>query len=278
MNNQLLEGPKLQLDIVELLIKLRLKRIVILGEIARMFHSILIQEKHLDYFRFLWRFDEEDTPKIYRFLTLLMRAKSSPYLAIATVHYHLQKIAREQPHNELICKLLLNSTYVDDTIGSVDTVMEAMLVRSIATDIFSQMKMKIRKWATNSQELLKTLPEDDRYPFEPIGKSGQDEKFTFQETIDDSNIIIKDTKCLGMSWNPRSDSLHYQTYGTLQQVKSPKRTTRGISSIVPSIYDLCGLIMPFLSEGRKILQKTLCHRNEKDERLDWDGPLPSGFE
>ena len=45
LNDQLLEGPKLQLDIVELLIKMRLKKIVILADVAKMFYSILINEQ-----------------------------------------------------------------------------------------------------------------------------------------------------------------------------------------------------------------------------------------
>ena len=107
LNDQLLEGPKLQLDIVELLIKLRLKKIVIMGDLQRMFYNILIQEEFRDYFRFLWNFEGGEEPNIYRFRTLLMGAKS-PYLAIATVHHHLHKLAMEQPENEHLCKLLLS--------------------------------------------------------------------------------------------------------------------------------------------------------------------------
>ena len=32
--------------------------------------------------------------------------------------------------------------------------------------------------------------------------------------------------------------------------------------------------MPFITEGKMILQKTWCYRNEKNESLDWDDPLP----
>ena len=77
-----------------------------------------------------------------------------------------------------------------------------------------------------------------------------------------------------MSFNPRLDCLHYQTYQNILQSKSPKETKRGISSIIPSLYDPCGLIMPFLAEGKAILQKTWCYRNEKDISLDWDEELP----
>ena len=52
LNDQLLEGPKLQLDIVALLIKLRMKKIVLVSDVSKMFHQILIQEPYRDYYRF----------------------------------------------------------------------------------------------------------------------------------------------------------------------------------------------------------------------------------
>ena len=91
LNDQLLEGPKLQLDIVALLLKLRMKKIVLVSDVSKMFHQILIQEPYRDYYRFLWNFDmDAEEPKIYRFKFLLMGSKDSPYLALATIHHHLE--------------------------------------------------------------------------------------------------------------------------------------------------------------------------------------------
>lgn len=94
----------------------------------------------------------------------------SPYLAIATVRYHQQKIDKEGLHNEAICKMLINFMYVDDIIGNSETVEEAMIIRKRATEIFNKMKMRIREWATNSEELLQTIPGDDIYQYKPIGR------------------------------------------------------------------------------------------------------------
>ena len=43
LNDQLLEGPKLQLDIVELLIRMRLRKIVVLADNTKTFYSILLE-------------------------------------------------------------------------------------------------------------------------------------------------------------------------------------------------------------------------------------------
>ena len=97
---------------------------------------------------------------------------------------------------------------------------------------------------------------------------------TFVEPKDNSSVITKDTKCLGMSWDPKEDRLHYHSYENLTEQKPTKFTKRGISSLIPSLYDPCGLLMPFINEGKMILQKTWCFRNDKNEGLDWDDPLP----
>ena len=273
LNDQLLEGPKLQLDIVELLIRMRLKKIVLLADVAKMFYSILIDEKFRDYFRFLWNSSEDDIPKVYRFRKLLMGAKSSPYLAIATVHHHLNKVAKEEPEKQQLCQLLKESLYVDDLITGVDTIEEAIELRKNVTDIFKGMNMAIRKWASNSHQLIDTIPEDDRYPFEPLC-GDNNPNVTFYDNQETTGFITKDTKCLGMSWDPKHDKLHYKTYKELKEEKQPKLTKRGISATIPSLYDPCGLMMPFITEGKIILQKAWCYRNDKNESLDWDHPLP----
>ena len=84
--------------------------------------------------------------------------------------------------------------YVDDLILNVDTIEEAILVCKEITDILGGMKMRIRKWASNSCEILDTIPPEDRYP-------------TLNDT---NNMISKDTKCLGVSLSPSKDMLHYE--------------------------------------------------------------------
>ena len=132
---------------------------------------------------------------------------------IATTHYHFDQLAQSNPKKIWILDLLRKHLYVDDLILSVDTIEEAILVRREITDILGGMKMKIRKWASNSCEILDTIPPEDRYP-----------------TLNDANnMISKDTKCLGVSWSPSKDMLHYESYNTLMTKKEPKFTKRGIS-------------------------------------------------
>ena len=96
LNDNLLKGPKKQIDLIALLIKLRLSKIVLVGDISRTFYNIDIQEKFRDNYRILWNFtNNEEEPKVYRFKKLIMGANDSPCLAISTVHYHLDKMSKK---------------------------------------------------------------------------------------------------------------------------------------------------------------------------------------
>merc|ERR1712148_154591 len=129
LNSQLLEGPALQQDIAALQILLRVEKYVIIGDISRMLYNVYLQEKFRDYYRFLWNFDTNATePKVYRFRSITMGAKDSPFLPIDTIHYHLDQLAQSNPEKIWILNLLRKHLYVDDLILSVDTVDEAILV------------------------------------------------------------------------------------------------------------------------------------------------------
>ena len=55
--------------------------------------------------------------------------------------------------------------------------------------------MRIRKWATNNHELLKTILEDDRYHFEPLNGEDSDElNVTLFDDQETTSCIAKDTK------------------------------------------------------------------------------------
>ena len=273
LNDQLLEGPKLQLDIVALLLKLRMKKIVLVSDVSKMFHQILIQEPYRDYYRFLWNFDmEAEEPKIYRFKFLLMGSKDSPYLALATIHHHLELYEKQHPEKAWVTKLIREHLYVDDLIVSVDTVAEAIMLRKEISSIFGEIHMEIKKWASNSEEVLQTIPEKDLYPYEQKGTESNNLTFL------DSTIISKDTKCLGMCWSPKEDTLHYKSYDKLSETKNPPKTKRGISSIVPSIYDPLGILQPYIIEGKMLLQSAWCYVGEDEKGLDWDDPLPREIE
>ena len=168
----------MQQDIAALQILLRMKKYLIVGDISRMFYNIYLQERFRDYHRFLWHFDTNaNEPKVCRFRSITMGANDSPFLAIATIQYHLDQLAQSIAEKIWIVDLLRKHLYVDDLVLCVHTIEEAILVCRDITDILGGMKMIIIKWVSKSCKILDTISPEDRYP-----------------TLNDANNMISKTQ------------------------------------------------------------------------------------
>lgn len=60
LNDTLFVGPKLQGEIVNILIKFHLYKYVFTADIKQMYRQIWIKNSHRDYQRILWRFSPEE--------------------------------------------------------------------------------------------------------------------------------------------------------------------------------------------------------------------------
>lgn len=88
-------GPKFGQLIFEILIRFRLQRIALAGDIEKAFLMISIQEKDRDSLRFLWLADPNDEASgliTLRFTRVVFGVSSSPFLLNATVDHHAHSI------------------------------------------------------------------------------------------------------------------------------------------------------------------------------------------
>ena len=98
LNENLLPGPRRQLDIILLLINFRMHPYTIVGDISRMFQQINLDEKYRDLYRHLLHDDATKEPRVFRFKRLTMGSVDSPFLAINTVHHHLENVTKTHPN------------------------------------------------------------------------------------------------------------------------------------------------------------------------------------
>ena len=123
--------------------------------------------------------------------------------------------------------------------------------------------MKLTKWISNSPEVLKTIPDDEKAPLQP-------KDFDFE--LEDENYVSKPTKVVGMNWDPKEDVFSFEPFKKLETDKVAF-TRRGCSSLVPKFHDSMGLVMPFTLRGKIIIQKcwtyTVEDKDKKNE--DWIG-------
>ena len=91
--------------------------------------------------------------------------------------------------------------------------------------------MNVTKYMSNSSKVLSSIPKDD---LEPLMENDQPDE---QETK------LANTKVLRINYDPIKDLFHSASYVKLLE-KESIFTKRGISSLIPSIYDVNGLISP----------------------------------
>lgn len=114
-----------------------------------MFCCINLNEKYRDYYRLLGNDEENAEPAVYRFKRVTMGTTDSPFLSINTVHYHLDKVAKETPSLRMICQYIKDHLYVDDVMAAVNSEEEAMKLRQTVSKLLLKMKMKIQTWSSN---------------------------------------------------------------------------------------------------------------------------------
>ena len=150
----------------------------------------------------------------------------------------------------------------------MDSIEEATKLREDIQKIFAMMKMRITKLSSDSAALLEIIPKKELSPYEEVKESNV--------TFGDPDVISQTTKCLGMTFCPKTDIFNHSSYEELSTLegKALKLTKRGISSILPRIYDPTGLLQPFIVREKLILKQTLVYRLKDGKDLGWDDQLP----
>ncbi|XP_074038689.1 uncharacterized protein [Leptinotarsa decemlineata] len=247
LNDTLLTGPKLQPDICVLLSRFRTHAVCFTADLKHMFLQILMKESHRDFQRILWRFSPDENIKDYRLNSVIFGVSSSPFLAIRTIHEIANQYQSKYPK---ACEVLKTDIFVDDIVTGSSSVSEALNLQADLIHILGESGFEIRKWASNSPQLLSHLA-PELLKFDALHLD-----------------LKKDTtfKILGLQWNPTLDSFSYQ----VEPLDKPcsKRT---ILSNLARVYDPLGFLTPVTLSIKVILQILWA------SGVDWDDPLPESI-
>ena len=171
-------------------------------------------------------------------------AKSSPCCA----NFCLRQTAVEFGHlfEPGISQIVQDSFYVDDCLVSLPTIQEAISAQRGLRELLAKRGFRLRKWITNSEEVLRCIPESER------------------ATISQAHPLDETTneRLLGMLWKLKEDAFTF----TADLPKKPL-TRRGMLSALSSLFDPLGFVSPVVLEGKLLLQE-LCKR-----KADWDEPV-----
>ncbi|XP_075163325.1 uncharacterized protein LOC142235960 [Haematobia irritans] len=249
LNEELAAGPALQNDISSILTKWRRHRIAFGADIEKMFRQIDVHPEHRKYQQILWRANPFEDISIFELNTVTYGTTSAPYLAIRV----LQKLAEDyRSHFPSAAEVLMSESYVDDIISGSDNLSDASKLQKDLCALLNKGGCNLRKWVTNSQELLAAIPFDCRDPSISID-------------FDRNNNVVK---TLGIQWNTSDDTFSIRVNFDERESFSK----RSILSESARIYDPLGLLTP-----STVVSKTIFKRLWEDS-IDWDSKIPNDIE
>ncbi|XP_076549256.1 uncharacterized protein LOC143307957 [Osmia lignaria lignaria] len=209
LNETLHVGPKVQDNLLYILIRFRSHRYVLNGDIEKMYRQFLVRPEDRKYQRILWR-DPAGNLKTYALNTVTFGLSAAPYLAIRC----LSQLAQDEGHRfPDAAQNLVRDFYVDDLLTGASTVKGALALRDQMIQLLNSAGLQIRQWASNHKPLLHGLPEQDINKRHHLGESS---------TI----------KTLGVVWDSTDDTIQY----SVTNVTPTKSVTkRSISSVIARI-------------------------------------------
>lgn len=249
LNDVMLPGPKLQQDLVSILIRFRRGRVALIGDIKEMFSQVRMKRSDQDYHRLLWReFGSQQPFKVYRAVRLTFGDCASPFLAQYVIRQHALENQETFP---LAASTCLNSTYMDDAIDSIDSVEEGLQLRMQLTQLLKGGGFEIRKWCSNELAVLDGVADEDKA--EGIVRVSESE--------------LPSLKTLGVLWNAASD-----TFGFAGGVHAPESySKRTLLSRVATLFDPLQFLAPFTIRAKILLQKAWM------TGIGWDDELPEAI-
>lgn len=244
LNDNLHCGPKLQQDLPSIVLRFRLHAIVFTTDVKQMFRQIVVTEPHRPYQRLLYRFNLNEPIQEYEMNIVTFGQKSSPFLAIRTLHQLAQDEAATDP---AIKTIIQRDLYVDDVTTGTNTEEEACVLQQKLITIFAKGQFELRKWASNSAKFLDKIPEEHQQTIpKPFNEHGSDY-----------------TKVLGLNWEPAADLLSYK-----YKPNPIKFSKRAIISEIARIYDPLGLLAPVTTDLKRLMKYLWI------TEVGWDQPIP----
>lgn len=239
LNECQLVGEKLQKDLSLILIKFRCYEVAITADIVKMFRQVEVDDCHKRYQKILWRYSPDEPVGVYQIERVAYGQAAAPFLSVRA----MQQCALDyQSQFPLGAQVVLESFYVDDALKSVDTIEQAMEIKTQMTKLLAKGCFPLDKWCSNKSIFLKSK--------EP-------------EFLELNEIEMRSV--LGLRWIPTEDMFTFQ----IEEIPEQKTwTKRQVLSQIGKLYDPNGYIAPVVIIAKIVMQKIW------QDEMDWDDAIP----
>lgn len=253
LNDFLMKGPDLYVNMLGLLNLFCEGKYAVCGDIEGMFNQIDIMEEDQQSQRFLFQFEDGEETQHCVFTSLLFGETCAPALAQMTVRRNAEDFKQQYSRAvEAICK----NHFVDDYLDSFPSEEMAIEVASQVKLIHSKGGFNLRGFLSNSNKVAVELNQSQ----------SEDQLVNLNvEQSDDADRV------LGMFWNTKSDKFIFKLNDSRihPQVLELKRkmTKREFLRVVMSLFDPKGLV------GHLIVQAKIILQDVWRSKVDWDDQI-----
>lgn len=136
-------GPKVQNNIVDILLRFRTYKYVVSADVSMMYRQIILNSEHRPLHTIIWRENSENDYKFYQLNTLTYGVRAAPYLAIKC----LQTLAYSNQNDfPSACQTILDDIYVDDLLTGSNDLKELEIRCKTIFNILSSAHFILRKY------------------------------------------------------------------------------------------------------------------------------------
>ncbi|XP_058456510.1 uncharacterized protein LOC131433913 [Malaya genurostris] len=249
LNDVLLVGPTIQDSLISIVMRFRMHAFVVSADVAKMYRQILVHPSDQALQRIYWRESKEFPLKIFQPRTLTYGTNSASFLATRVI----QQLAEDEAKNfPLAAPVVRKDFYMDDMLTGSNDLKTLKNVCIQVTAMLESAGFPLRKFSSNSQEILDLIPVSQR------------ETKTLLKFDNHSSV-----NALGLLWEPASDFLSCKI-PEWPRIKT--YTKRTVLSRMSSLFDPLGLLGPATVKA-KIFMQTLWKTT-----LSWDSNLPVPYQ
>lgn len=247
LNDCLDKGVNLNPELLQVLLRFRWFPVAINSDIEKAFLQIEIQETDRDAFRFLW-FDTTPISQHsklveWRMTRVPFGSTSSPFLLMATIHYHLDNACEDKA----LASTLKKAFYVDDLLVGAETFHEGLRIYEQSKAIMRDAGMNLRKWKTNNHQLQNIFDNQE-------------------EQVEGASREA--AAVLGMQWDIEKDYFKFSSKSVAQYlVAGQPDTKRTLLKAASRIYDPLGILSPFTVTAKLLFQRLWVLGRSWDDQL-----------